>query len=42
LMNVKLNGIKSNDRIEVEVTARSKTADDYASGVSTLAKIWRL
>ena len=42
LMNVKLNGIKSNDCIEVEVTARSKTADDYASGVSTLAKIWRL
>ena len=42
LMNVKLNGIKSNNRIEVEVTARSKTADDYASGVSTLAKIWRL
>ena len=42
LMNVKLNGIKSNERIEVEVTARSKTADDYASGVSALAKIWRL
>ncbi len=42
LMNVNLNGIKTGELIEVEVTAPSKTADDYASGTNVTARIWRL
>jgi hypothetical protein len=42
LMNVNLNGIKTGEAIEVEVTAPSKTADDYSNGVSVIARIWRL
>jgi hypothetical protein len=42
LMNVNLNGVKTGETIEVEVTARSKTADDYSSGTNVTAKIWRL
>jgi phosphohistidine swiveling domain-containing protein len=42
LMNVNLNGIKTGELIEVEVTAPSKTADDYSSGTDVTARIWRL
>jgi phosphohistidine swiveling domain-containing protein len=41
LMNSRLSGIKDGDALEVEVSARAKTADDYASGVHASAQVWR-
>jgi signal transduction protein with GAF and PtsI domain len=42
LMNSRLSGIKDGQRIEVEVSARAKTAEDYASGADASARVWRL
>ena len=42
LMNVRLAGIKDGERIEIECSAKAKTTEDYASGVDTSAKVWRL
>lgn len=41
-MNVRLAGIKDGDRIEVEVSARGKTAEDYEQGRDASAHVWRL
>ena len=41
-MNVRLSGIKDGDRIEVEVSARGKTVEDYESGRDASARVWRL
>ena len=42
LMNVRLAGIKDGQRIELEVSARAKTAEDYQSGNDVSARVWRL
>lgn len=42
LMNAKLDGVAEGDRLEVEVTATAKTAQDYQAGRSATAKIWKL
>lgn len=42
LMNARLSGIKEGDRLEIECSAKAKTADDYQSGVDTSAQVWRL
>ena len=42
LMNVRLSGIKDGDSIEVEVSAKAKTAEDYQSGAAAAANVWRL
>lgn len=42
LMNVRLSGIKDGERIEIECSAKAKTSDDYASGVESSARVWRL
>ncbi|MBI5617778.1 MAG: hypothetical protein HY943_15960 [Gammaproteobacteria bacterium] len=42
LMNSRLSGIRDGQRIEVEVSARAKTAEDYASGADASARVWRL
>jgi signal transduction protein with GAF and PtsI domain len=42
LMNVRLSGIHDGDRLEVEVSARARTAEDYASGTEVAARVWRL
>ncbi len=42
LMNVRLAGIKTGDKIEVECSAKAKTGDDYASGVEAPAYVWSL
>ncbi len=42
LMNVRLAGIKDGERIELECSAKGKTAEDYASGVEASARVWRL
>tara|TARA_B100000676_G_C17751531_1_gene666747 strand:- start:11 stop:745 length:735 start_codon:yes stop_codon:yes gene_type:complete len=42
LMNVKLKGIKDGDQLELEVTAQSKTAEDYDAGRDVTANVWRL
>lgn len=41
-MNVRLSGIKDEQPIEMETTARAKTGDDYASGAHVSANVWRL
>lgn len=42
LMNAKVDGIGEGDRVEIEVTATAKTAQDYQAGRSATAKIWKL
>lgn len=42
LMNVRLSGIMDGQRIEVECSARAKTADDYANGIEAPAHVWRV
>lgn len=42
LMNAKVAGIKEGDRIEIESTAKAKTAEDYQSGKAATAKVWRI
>lgn len=42
LMNAKVDGIMEGDRVEVEVTAQAKTADDYQAGREVTARVWRL
>ena len=41
-MNARLSGIKTGDRIEMESSARARSADDYARGVEVPANVWRL
>ena len=40
-MNVRLSGIKDEQHLEMETTARAKTGDDYASGTHASANVWR-
>jgi signal transduction protein with GAF and PtsI domain len=42
LMNAKVAGIKDGERVEIEVSAPAKTAEDYQKGVERTARIWRL
>ena len=42
LMNTRIAGIKDGDRIEVEISAAAKTADDYDAGRDVVARVWRL
>jgi phosphohistidine swiveling domain-containing protein len=42
LMNAKVAGIRNGDRLELDVTAPSKTAQDYQQGVEKTAAIWKL
>jgi hypothetical protein len=41
-MNVKLSGIRSGERVELECSARARTGEDYASGTAVPARVWRL
>jgi phosphohistidine swiveling domain-containing protein len=40
LMNAKVAGIKDGERVEIEVSAPAKTAEDYQKGVERTARIW--
>ena len=42
LMNSKVAGIKNGDRVELNVTAPAKTAQDYQQGVEKTAEVWKL
>lgn len=42
LMNAKVEGVQEGDRVEVEVSATAKTAQDYQAGREATAKIWKL
>lgn len=42
LMNTKLNGVRSGETVEIEVSARAKSAEDYDTGRDVVARIWRL
>ena len=42
VMNAKVSGIKEGDRVEIESTAASKTAEAYQTGVEMTARVWRL
>jgi phosphohistidine swiveling domain-containing protein len=41
-MNARVSGIRDGDRIEIEVTAPAKTAEDYQKGVEKTGRIWLL
>jgi hypothetical protein len=41
-MNAKISGIREGDRVEIESTAASKTAEAYQTGVEMTAKVWRV
>ena len=42
LMNAKVSGIKEGDRIEIECSAKPKSAEDYQQGIEVTAHVWRL
>ena len=42
LMNCKVAGIQDGDRLELNVTAPAKTAQDYQQGVEKTAEVWKL
>ena len=42
LMNARLSGIREGDRLEVEVTARAKSAEDYQTNADVTARVYRL
>ncbi len=42
LMNVKLAGVHSGDRIELETSAPARTADSYQRGIEMPACVWKL
>lgn len=42
LMNAKIGGIQNGDRLELNVTAAVRTAEDYQKGVERSAEIWKL
>lgn len=42
LMNVRLSGVRDGDRLEIEVAARAKGAEDYEAGRDVPARVWRL
>lgn len=42
LMNAKIGGIKNGDRLELNVIAPTKSAEDYQKGVEKTAEIWKL
>jgi hypothetical protein len=42
LMNSKVSGIKTGDRLELNVSAPAKTAQDYQKGVEKIAEVWKL
>jgi hypothetical protein len=42
LMNAKVSGIKTGDRLELNTSAAAKTAQDYQAGVEKPAEVWKL
>ncbi len=42
LMNAKVGGIRNGDRLELNVTAPTKSAEDYQKGIEKTAEIWKL
>ena len=42
LMNCKIQGIKNGDRLEMNVSAPAKTAQDYQKNIEKTAEIWKL
>jgi PEP-utilising enzyme, mobile domain len=42
LMNAKISGIKTGDRLELNTSASAKTAQDYQTGVEKPADVWKL
>jgi hypothetical protein len=42
LMNAKVSGIKTGDRLELNTSAPARTAQDYQSGVEKPAEVWKL
>ena len=41
LMNSRLSGIKDGNELELEISARAKTGDDYANDTGASAHVWR-
>lgn len=42
LMNARFDGLQEDDRVEIESSARARTAEDYQKGVLVPARIWKL
>lgn len=42
LMNARISGVKDGDYLEVDVSAKAKSAEDYDAGRDVSASIWRL
>jgi hypothetical protein len=42
LMNAKVGGIRTGDRLELNTSAPAKTAQDYQVGVEKIAEVWKL
>ena len=42
LMNSKIGGVKTGDRLELNVSAAIRTAQDYQKGIEKSAEIWKL
>ena len=42
LMNAKVSGIKTGDRLELNTSASAKTAHDYQTGAEKQAEVWKL
>jgi hypothetical protein len=41
LMNAKISGIRTGDRVEIESSAVAKTAEAYQKGIEMTANVWR-
>lgn len=42
LMNARLSGIRDGDKLELEVSAKAKAAEDYEAGRDVSARVWRV
>lgn len=42
LMNARIGGIKQGDRLELNISAPAKAAEDYQKGIEKTAEIWKL
>lgn len=42
MMNARISGIRDGDTVEIESSARARTAESYATGTEMPARIWKL
>lgn len=42
IMNARISGIKTGDRVEIEISTPARTIESYQTGAQSQARIWRL